>query len=108
MDYVEEREFVLRLELRCPFPADYDGDEDGYAWVEEFRPIAAEIVQAAAAAVRAHPGWRVRAGNRGRSTEDEVTLVLERQIPTSERSERSDPRSLRNFRTQKMTTAGRL
>ena len=82
MDYVEEREFVLRLELRCPFPADYDGDQDGYAWMEEFRPIAAAIVQAAASAVRAHPGWKVRTGNRGRSTEDEVTLVLERQVQT--------------------------
>jgi hypothetical protein len=80
MEYVEEREFVLRLELRCPFPADYEGDEDGYAWVEQFRPIAAEIVHAAAAAVRAHPGWKVRTGNRGRSTEDEVTLVLERLL----------------------------
>ena len=49
-----------------PFPPDYDGDEDGYAWVESFRPIAAQIVQAAAAAVKAHPGWRVRFGNRGR------------------------------------------
>ena len=49
MEYVEEREFLLRLEVRCPFPPDYDGDEDGYAWVESFRPIAAQIVQAAAA-----------------------------------------------------------
>ncbi len=80
MDYVEEREFLLRFEVRCPFPADYDGDEDGYAWVESFRPIAAQIVQAAAAAAKAHPGWRVRFGNRGRSTEEEVTLILEREL----------------------------
>lgn len=80
MDYVEEREFLLRLEVRCPFPPDYDGDQDGYAWVESFRPIAAQIVQAAAATVKAHPGWRVRFANRGRSTEEEVTLVLERIV----------------------------
>jgi hypothetical protein len=80
MSYVEEREFVLRLELRCPFPDDYQGDEDGYAWVESFRPLASEIVQAAAAAIRAHSGWRVRPGNRGRPAEEEVTLVLERQL----------------------------
>jgi hypothetical protein len=80
MEYVEEREFLLRLEVRCPFPPDYDGDQDGYAWVESFRPIAAQIVQAAAAAVKAHPGWRVRFANRGRSTDEEVTLVLERIV----------------------------
>jgi hypothetical protein len=80
MDYVEEREFLLRLEVRCPFPPDYDGDEDGYAWVESFRPIANQIVQAAAAAAKAHPGWRVRFGNRGRPTDEEVTLILEREL----------------------------
>jgi hypothetical protein len=80
MEYVEEREFVLRLELRCSFPEDYDGEEDGYAWVEEFRPIAGEIVQAAVAAVARRPGWRVRARNRGRPSDEEITLVLERVV----------------------------
>ena len=81
MKYVEEREFVLRLELRCPFPDDYDGDEDGYVWAESFAPIAAEIVQAATAALRARSGWRVRSGNRGRPVEEEVTLIVERVLP---------------------------
>lgn len=80
MRYVEEREFVLRLELRCEFPEDYEGDEDGYEWARAFGPIAAEIVQAAAAAVRRRPGWRVHARNRGRPTDEEVTLVVERVI----------------------------
>jgi hypothetical protein len=81
MKYVEEREFVLRLEVRCAFPDDYEGDEDGYAWVESWEPIAAEIVQAATAALRARSGWRVRAGNRGRPVEEEVTLIVERVLP---------------------------
>ena len=76
--YVEEREFVLRFELRCRFPDDYDGDEDGYAWTRDWEPIAADVVQAATAALRAHPGWRVRAGNRGRPIDEEITLVVER------------------------------
>jgi hypothetical protein len=82
MEYVEEREFVLRLELRCPFPPDYDGDEDGYAWAEEIPPLTAEIVRAAAQVLRARPGWRVRVANRGRPSDEEVTLVVER-IPQS-------------------------
>ena len=81
MEHVEEREFVLRLELRCAFPEDYDGEEDGYAWVEAFRPIAAEIARAAATAVRARPGWRVRPGNRGRPADEEVLLIVDRVVP---------------------------
>jgi hypothetical protein len=82
MEHVEEREFTLRLELRCAFPEDYEGDEDGYAWVEQFRPIAAEIVRAAASAVRARPGWRLRPGNRGRPADEEVLLIVERVVST--------------------------
>ena len=89
MEHVEEREFVLRLELRCTFPADYDGDEDGYAWAEAFHPIAAEITRAAAAAVRAQPGWRVRPGNRGRPADEEVLLIVDRVVATDPGRQRS-------------------
>jgi hypothetical protein len=76
--YTEQREFVLRLEAVCEFPDDYDGDLDGYAWTEELRAMAGEIVAAAAQAVARHPGWSLHGKNRGRSSDDEVTLVLER------------------------------
>jgi hypothetical protein len=36
------------------------------------------VVEAAVRAIRAHPGWAVRPGNRGRALDDEVTLVVER------------------------------
>jgi hypothetical protein len=80
MEYVEEREFIVRLEIRCKFPEDYAGDEDGYAWTEELGPLAAEIAQAAAAAVKRRPGWSVRPGNRGRPADEEITLVVERVL----------------------------
>ena len=78
MNYVEERQFTLRFELRCEFPDNYDGDADGYQWVEEFPAIASEILQTAAAIVRRHPGWSVRPSNRGRPSDEEVTLVVTR------------------------------
>ena len=80
MKYVEERTFTVRIELRCEFPDDYQGDEDGYAWVGEFAPIAAEMVQAAANAVRRRPGWQVRPANRGRPADEEVLLVVDRLV----------------------------
>jgi hypothetical protein len=77
-DHVEEREFTLRLQVRCTFPEGYAGEADGYAWWEEFPSLAAEIVRAAQQIVARRPGWKSRAANRGRPAEDEVTLVVER------------------------------
>jgi hypothetical protein len=78
--YVEEKTFDLHFALRCEFPDDYEGELDGYEWAKEFPAIAAEVIRAAAAAVARHPQWRIHPGNRGRSSEDEVTLVLERVL----------------------------
>jgi hypothetical protein len=79
MDYVEQREFTLRFDLRCKFPENYEGDADGYEWVKEFPDIAAEIVHSAAAIIRRHAGWSVHPANRGRPADEEVTLVVNRQ-----------------------------
>lgn len=77
-DYLEEKDFTLRLALRYSFPETYEGEMDGYAWLAELPSITQSVVQAALQAIAARPGWTVRPGNRGRSSEDEVTLVLER------------------------------
>jgi hypothetical protein len=77
MDYTEEREFTFRIQARVTFGEDYEGEEDGYAWAPELAALMGQMlsgmVQTASAA-----GWRVRPANRGRSTDEEVTLVLER------------------------------
>ena len=82
MPYVEEREFTLRFEVRCEFPEDYEGEEDGYVWWKEFPPVAAEAVRAAVSLCQSR-GWKVRTANRGRSTEDEITLVVDVSPPLS-------------------------
>lgn len=79
--HVEEKEFTLRIELRCAFADDYQGDDDGYAWVGDTRPMLSAVIAAAAQALARHPGWKVRPANRGRSSEDEVTLIVERTVP---------------------------
>jgi hypothetical protein len=79
MDYVEQREFTLRFEVRCAFPEGYEGDADGYEWVKAFPAIASEIAQSAAVIIRRHPGWSVRPGNRGRPGDEEITLVVSRE-----------------------------
>jgi len=78
MAYAEEREFTFRLEARMEFPDDYDGELDGYAWAPELQVIAGQLLAAMVETLKRHPAWKVRPRNRGRSSEDEVTLVLER------------------------------
>jgi hypothetical protein len=78
--HVEEKEFVLRLELRAEFADDYEGDDDGYAWTGDARAVLAAVVAAAAQAIQRHPGWKVRPSNRGRSSDDEVTFIVERAV----------------------------
>jgi hypothetical protein len=80
-DHVEEKEFTLRLEVRCAFPPDYQGDGDGFEWFAEFEPLAAEIVRAARQVIAGRPGWTVRPGNRGRPADEEITLLVERAPP---------------------------
>ena len=81
MPYVEEREFTLRFEVRCEFPEDYQGESDGYEWFKAFPPLASEAMRAVVAVIQKDGGWKVRTSNRGRSTEDEVTLVLDKVLP---------------------------
>ena len=81
MKHIEEREFNLRLVLRCEFPEGYEGELDGYAWAEQVQPITTELVSAAVALLARRPGWQLKGGNRGRPSEDEVTLILERVLP---------------------------
>ncbi len=78
MPYTEQRDFTLRIDLRREFPENYEGEEDGYAWVEDVQPALAEIVRAAAAILAQRAGFRVHPANRGRAAEEEVTLVAER------------------------------
>ena len=81
MRFVEERDFTLRLDLRCTFEEGYEGELDGYVWLREFQDrIIPHVVEAAVRAIRAHAGWAVRPANRGRAIEDEVSLVVERVV----------------------------
>ncbi len=84
MRYVEEREFSLRLVVRCEFPDDYEGELDGYEWASEMPDITSELFRAAVATLQKRPGFRLRGGNRGRPVEEEMTLILERVLPSKE------------------------
>ena len=74
----EDKEFSVRLELTATFADDYEGDQDGFAWAAELPALKSAILAAVVQTIQRHGGWKVRPGNRGRSTEDEVTLIVEK------------------------------
>ena len=76
--YTEERDFTFKLEARIAFPADYQGDGDGYAWAPEFERLCQKlVVQLIQTAQR--EGWQVQPSNRGRSPLDEAVLVVSKE-----------------------------
>ncbi len=81
MDYSEETSWTIRLEATAQFGDDYDGEDDGYVWREKFiREIQPQIAATVFRALSAVPGWKVRPGNRGLPTADELFIHLERDF----------------------------
>ena len=78
MDYREETTWVIRIEAGASFDEDYDGEMDGYAWRERFyREVQPRVVAAVFRELSGLPGWKMRPGNRGLSSRDEVLVHLE-------------------------------
>jgi hypothetical protein len=85
--FEEEKTFTLRFNLVAGFPEDYDGDDDGYAWLHDWETrVKPELLKTVIASLRAHPSWSVHVRNRGMSATDEVEIALEKTFPTDERS----------------------
>ena len=81
MPHTEEREFTFRITLRANFAEDYDGDDGGYEWAKDLPTLQRVLLTQLADAAARDKRWSLRFGNRGRATEDEVVLVLERNFP---------------------------
>ena len=78
MDYREETTWVIRFEAGASFGEEYDGELDGYAWRELFyRDIQPRVVAAIFRELEKTSGWKIRPGNRGLSSRDEVLIHME-------------------------------
>jgi hypothetical protein len=81
--YQEDRMFTLRFSLEAQFPDDYEGDEDHHAWLRDWETrMKPELIKAVFESLRRAPHWTVHTRNRGKSPEDEVEVVLERDFST--------------------------
>jgi len=77
----EERQFSIELSVSAEFPAEYEGDEDGFAWFEHFdQGLKPRLVAAVFDALRADPNWRAVAAPRGRDPERAVEISVRRVV----------------------------
>lgn len=79
--YQEEKWFRLRFSLEARFPDAYEGDDDEYAWVQEWeRSLKPELLKTIFSFLRRHPSWTAHVRNRGASPEDEIEIALLREF----------------------------
>jgi hypothetical protein len=84
----EEGSFSVRIELSAEFGEDYEGDDDGYAWLERWRSRVQPLVaRAVFEQLRAEPGYSAVPVSRGKNPEEELEIAL-----------RFDPTHLRTAR----------
>lgn len=82
--YQEEKTFTLRFSLEARFPDEYEGDHDSHAWVRAWETrIKPEMIKAVFESLRRTPHWTAHTRNRGKSPEDEIEVVLERDFSVS-------------------------
>ena len=82
MNHREERQFVIQLNLSAEFGPDYEGDDDGFAWHEEFLAHARpKIIAAVFAALASDRGFRAVAAPRGRDPDSGVDIDVIRVAP---------------------------
>jgi hypothetical protein len=79
--FTEEKTFTLRVCLEAAFPEGYDGDADQYQWLREWDgAMKGEVLRAVFTALRRYPGWAARVRNRGMSEQDEIEIVLSKDV----------------------------
>lgn len=73
----EEGRFVVRIELTAEFGEDYEGDDDGYAWLEAWRArVQPRIARAVFAELRGEPGFTAVPASRGRNPDEELEIAV--------------------------------
>jgi hypothetical protein len=79
--YQEDKTFTLRFSLEARFPNDYEGDDDHHAWLRDWETrMKQDLIKAVFESLRRTPHWTVHTRNRGKSPEDEIEVVLERDF----------------------------
>lgn len=75
--YREEGTFTIRLDLEANFGDDYEGDEDGYAWLEAWKAsVRPALVRAVVHALRENGRFAVVPTSRGETPDREARFAV--------------------------------
>ena len=73
----EEGAFTIRIELSAEFGDDYEGDDDGYAWLERWRAsVQPRLVRVVFDALSSEPGFDAIPVSRGRSPDENAEVEV--------------------------------
>jgi hypothetical protein len=74
-NYEETGSLTIRIELTALFDEAYEGDEDGYVWLERWRrTVQPRVVRAVFDALRSDPAFDVIPVSRGRAPDENVEV----------------------------------
>ncbi|MCH7493409.1 hypothetical protein IIA16_01665 [bacterium] len=74
---MEDKEFTLRFSLEVSFSEEYAGDDDGYAWFEEWeRDIKPAMLTVVMRHLQNYPLWKTHFRSRGADPERQMEIVL--------------------------------
>jgi hypothetical protein len=77
MPHREERTFSIDIALVAEFEDAYEGDEDGFAWLEHFEAsLKPRLTAAVQEALRSDPRFQLRVAPRGKDPERSLELEL--------------------------------
>lgn len=81
MKHREEGTFTIRIDLLAEFDEDYEGDDDGYAWLESWkRNVKPRVVRALFEALRSDPAFDTIPVSRGRSPDENVDVEVKLRV----------------------------
>jgi hypothetical protein len=73
----EEARFVVSIQLSAEFDEDYEGDDDGYAWLERWRAaVQPRLARAVFEQLRAHASFEAVPSSRGKNPDDEIEIAV--------------------------------
>ncbi len=76
-NYREEEAFTIRLDLAAEFGESYEGDDDGFAWLEEWKArVRPAVVRAVFDALRSDVRYDVVPVSRGASPDREIEISV--------------------------------
>ena len=74
----EEGTFSVRVELSAEFDHNYEGDEDGNAWLERWRQrVQPRLTHAIFDELRSEPGFSAIPVSRGRNPEEVLEIAVQ-------------------------------